>query len=76
MTESLDDGLTLRQREVLQYIAAFVAKHGYAPSMRDIAEGVGLVSTSSVLRLLQVLEERGAIVRTPGLSRSIRLVQQ
>jgi repressor LexA len=37
--------LTWRQRKVLQTIRESVQQHGYPPSMREIADAVGLAST-------------------------------
>jgi SOS-response transcriptional repressor LexA len=43
-----DHVLTWRQRKLLQVIRDSVQRRGYPPSMREIAEAVGLASTSSV----------------------------
>ena len=40
-----------------------VRRHGYAPSMREIGEAVGLASTSSVSYQLSVLERDGYLSR-------------
>ena len=42
------DGLTVRQRIVLDMIRTAVETRGYPPSMREIGEAVGLTSPSSV----------------------------
>jgi hypothetical protein len=57
--------LTPRQRQILDYIASFVAGEGYLPSTRQIAAACGLRSPTSVRRALQVLEDRGHLVRDP-----------
>ena len=41
------DGLTQRQRRVLEVIRNSIDRRGYPPSMREIGEAVGLVSPSS-----------------------------
>ncbi|MFI7600192.1 transcriptional repressor LexA [Actinoplanes sp. NPDC049681] len=56
-------GLTSRQRAVLTAIRDWVVRYGYAPSSREIADRVGLASTSSVSRHLRALEERGLLRR-------------
>ncbi|RME39132.1 MAG: transcriptional repressor LexA [Thermoflexia bacterium] len=65
--------LTLRQRQILEYIEAFIAENGYPPSVREIGEAVGLHSPSAVVHHLERLEQAGYLVRTPGRSRSLRL---
>ena len=42
------DGLTRRQRRVLEVIRESVERRGYPPSVREIGEAVGLNSPSSV----------------------------
>lgn len=60
--------------DILAFIASYWKDKGYAPSVRDIAEGVGLASTSTVAWWLMRLQRDGKIeqeVRTP---RTIRIV--
>ncbi|MEU8588562.1 transcriptional repressor LexA [Streptomyces sp. NPDC048664] len=59
------DGLTDRQRAIVDCIARSVADRGYPPSMREIGQAVGLTSTSSVAHQLLALERKGALRRDP-----------
>jgi repressor LexA len=56
-------GLTPRRRQIVEIIDDSVRRHGYAPSMREIGEAVGLASTSSVSYQLSVLEKEGYLSR-------------
>ena len=49
--------LTSRQRAVLTAIRDWAIRYGYPPSTREIADTVGLASTSSVSRHLRALED-------------------
>lgn len=69
------DGLTPRQRLVLQTIRACVEQRGYPPSMREIGEAVGLTSPSSVKHQLTTLERKGYLRRDPNRPRAIEVVQ-
>jgi repressor LexA len=60
---AIDRDLTPRRRMIVQVIEDSVRCHGYAPSMREIGEAVGLASTSSVSYQLSVLEEKGYVSR-------------
>jgi len=51
--------LTPKQKEVLDYIVSFINEHGYPPSFREIAAGLGLASPSTVHVHIQALRERG-----------------
>ena len=68
------DGLTARQRLVLETIRSSVAKRGYPPSMREIGEAVGLTSPSSVKHQLTALERKGYLRRDPNRPRAIEVM--
>lgn len=66
--------LTPRQRALLAAIAEFNHEFGYAPSLRELGEAVGLRSASSVHAQLSGLAELGLVERGgPGHPRSLRL---
>lgn len=69
------DGLTPRQRLVLETIRSCVETRGYPPSMREIGEAVGLTSPSSVKHQLTTLERKGFLRRDPHRPRAIEVVQ-
>ncbi len=50
--------LTKKQQIILDYIRDEVQKKGYPPSVREICEGVGLKSTSTVHGHLNKLEDK------------------
>lgn len=68
--------LTPRQREVLEWIVAYIDHHGYSPTYREIARGMGLPSTNNVWQFVQSLKERGAIDYVPARARSIRVLSR
>ncbi len=59
---------------VYAFIVAYMAQHGYAPSVREIAHGCFL-GLGTVMWHLTRLEARGRIRREPGVARSITLVK-
>jgi repressor LexA len=67
------DGLTARQRLVLETIRDAVERRGYPPSMREIGEAVGLTSPSSVSHQLETLQRKGFLRRDPNRPRAIEL---
>lgn len=66
-----ETGLTTRQRAILDIIRASVDERGYPPSVREIGEGVGLTSTSSVSYQLQTLHRLGYLRRDPNRPRAL-----
>lgn len=67
------DGLTARQRRVLEVITEAVEAHGYPPSIREMGEAVGLASPSSVAHQLRALESKGFIRRDPNRPRALEV---
>lgn len=68
-----ETALRPRQRKVLEYIRDCMNSRGYPPSMREIGEAVGLVSTSSVSHQLSNLERMGFIKRDPHRPRAMEV---
>lgn len=56
-------GLTPRQRDIVEVIEDSVRRCGYAPTLREIGQAVGLTSTSSVAYQLSKLENKGRLTR-------------
>ncbi|MCL2151303.1 MAG: transcriptional repressor LexA [Coriobacteriia bacterium] len=66
--------LSNRQREILEFVEAYVARNAYPPSVRDICEAVGLSSTSTVHAHLNTLEDKGFIRRDAASARAITVI--
>lgn len=66
--------LTSKQQEILDFIVLSKKQRGYAPSMREIGQTVGLASSASVSHQLSQLEKLGAISRDPNTSRTIDIL--
>jgi repressor LexA len=65
-----EPALTPRQGKIVRIIEDSVRSNGYGPSLREIAQAVGLASTSSVSYQLSVLEEKGYLTREAGRPRT------
>lgn len=66
--------LTDRQKSVYDFISSYQQQHGYPPTMQDIAGHLNISGNLGVIRHLTALEKKGYITRTPGSSRSIRIM--
>lgn len=53
--------LTSRQAECLQVIRDYQAEHGYAPTIREIGDRMGITSTNGVKDHMIALEKKGYI---------------
>ncbi len=65
-----------KQKQILDFIMLSKKQRGYAPSMREIGETVGLASSASVSHQLSQLEKMGAISRDPNRPRTIDVLHQ
>ena len=67
------EGLTARQRRILEVIRDAVLDRGYPPSIREIADRVGLASSSSAAHQLKVLQAKGFLFRDPHRPRALEV---
>jgi repressor LexA len=67
--------LTQRQRNIVQFIDEYVREHGCSPSIREIAEGVSLASTSAVSYQLRELKTAGILGYDATHPRTVRVLQ-
>jgi repressor LexA len=66
--------LSHRQTDILEFIKRVIRQKGYPPSVREIGDAVGLMSSSTVHGHLQTLEEKGYIRRDPTKPRAIEIL--
>lgn len=66
--------LTPRQERLLLTIETLVAKRGYAPTLQELADAVGISSLQGIKDHLTALERKGYLRRTPGKRRAIEVV--
>lgn len=65
------------KEKILNFIISYIEIHCYPPTIREIADGVGLKSTNSVLNNMKQLQMLGLLetdAPVKGSSRAIRVV--
>ena len=67
------EGLSPKQQSILSFIDNFLAEKGYPPSLREIARGCHISSTSVVEYHLNILQREGYIRRDSEIARGIEL---
>ncbi len=65
--------LTRSQQKTLTFIQHYITKQGYAPSLSEIAIGIGIQSKGVAHRYVQALAEAGEIILHAGRKRGIEL---
>lgn len=68
--------LTRRQRDVLEVIRTFIARHGYSPSLEEIGRALGLSSVATVHKHVSHLVDKGLVRRAWNQNRSIDLIEE
>lgn len=65
-----------KQGQILDFIKQHIQTHGVAPTLRQIADAIGVSSLATVHEHLAALEEKGLIKRKQGKMRSIEIVNE
>ena len=72
----MSEKLTAKQQVVYDFIKKELKRNGFAPSVREICDGVGLSSTSTVHAHLESLKKKGYIKRFPSRNRTIEILEE
>lgn len=68
--------MTKQQSKTLEIIKTYIRDHGYAPSIREIAESLGVSSPATVNEHLDALVHRGFLKKTDRAIRNIELTKK
>ncbi|MFO7981482.1 MAG: transcriptional repressor LexA [Candidatus Aminicenantes bacterium] len=58
--------LTRRQKKVLEAVKDFIRKHGYSPTVRQLAKILGIPSPSAVFKHISSIEKKGYLRKENG----------
>jgi len=67
--------MTKRQREVLEFIDNYSKDHGFQPTIRELADGLGISTTNGVACHLKPLRKRGFVNWVDGQSRTLHITK-
>lgn len=67
--------LTVAQKRLLDFIRKYRAIHEVPPTFAEMMQGVGLASKSGIFRLVNGLQERGAVQYSRYRPRSIVVLE-
>ena len=68
--------LTQGQHKTLEFIRQYIAREGLAPTLSEIAIGLGISSKGSVHKQVQALAEAGYIELLAGRKRGIKIIEE
>jgi SOS-response transcriptional repressor LexA len=64
-----------RRVAILKFLQKYITKNGWAPTIQEICDAVGLVSPNATRNHLRKLEELGFITMEPRVARAISLTK-
>ena len=67
--------LTMRQREIYDFIRSKIEGRGYGPTVREIGQGFDIKSPNGVMCHLKALVKKGLINRTDRQARAMQLTE-
>jgi repressor LexA len=65
-----------RQRQIVDFIAQYLQKNGYSPTLKEIADSIGVSSLATVHEHLQALQRKKVIRKHEGSVRGIELLDR
>jgi repressor LexA len=65
-----------RQRQIVDFIAQYIQKNGYSPTLQEIADAIGVSSLATVHEHLQALQRKKVIKKFEGTVRGIELIDR
>jgi len=71
--KDMERSLTPKQKQILEWIEAYLKTHQTMPSRREIARGIGLSSPATIQQHIEALEKKGFLRR--GETRESRALQ-
>ncbi len=65
-----------RERQLLEFITQFIQRYGYAPTLKEIGDALGMNSPATVHEHVDKLRIKGFIRKLDGTTRGIELVEE
>lgn len=65
-----------RQRQIVDYIAQYIQRNGYSPTLQDIASALGVHSLATVHEHIGALVKKGVLKKYEGAVRGIELLDR
>lgn len=68
--------LYLRERQMLDFVAQFIQRFGFAPTLKEIGEALGVSSPATVHEHIDRLRQKGFLKKLDGTSRGLEIVKE
>lgn len=68
--------LYTRERQLLEFITQFIQRYGYAPTLKEIGDALGMGSPATVHEHVDKLRQKGFLRKLDGTARGIEVVEK
>lgn len=68
--------LTKKQERICRFVDRYWTEHGIAPTLAEIAEGLGLTDRSHARSSVWLIAKKGFVEMQPGIPRSLKLTDR
>jgi len=65
-----------RERQLLEFITQFIQRYGYAPTIKEIGEAMGITSPATIHEHIDRLRQKGFIRKLDGTARGLEVVKE
>lgn len=65
-----------RERQLLDFITQFVQRYGYAPTLKEIGDAMGMGSVATVHEHIDKLRQKGFIKKLDGTARGLEIIHE
>jgi repressor LexA len=65
-----------RERQLLEFITQFIQRYGYAPTLKEIGDALGMGSPATVHEHVDRLRQKGFVRKLDGTARGIEIVEK
>jgi len=65
-----------RERLLLDFITQFIQRYGYAPTLREIGDAMGMASMATVHEHVDKLRQKGFIKKLDGTARGLEVIRE
>ncbi len=67
--------LYTKERQIIEFITQFIQRFGYAPTLKEIGDALGMNSAATVHEHIARLREKGFIKKLDGTARGLEVVE-
>jgi len=65
-----------RERQLLDFITQFIQRYGYAPTLKEIGDAMGMASMATVHEHVDKLRQKGFIKKLDGTARGLEVIRE